>query len=89
YFVAAEKRDYAEHSTFRQQVSQNFFLLAGAGKPRQLQPPSSPQPLSLLRLQRGLCCEGANIRPDRRALQHVCHEPGAENVRALIQTLDR
>ncbi|WP_291457095.1 hypothetical protein, partial [Cupriavidus sp.] len=25
-FVAAEKRDYAEHSAFRQQFLQNFFL---------------------------------------------------------------
>ncbi|MGO4764506.1 hypothetical protein AB4120_18390, partial [Cupriavidus sp. 2KB_3] len=24
--------------------------------------PSTPQPLSLLRLQRGLCCEGTNSR---------------------------
>ncbi|WP_291451905.1 hypothetical protein, partial [Cupriavidus sp.] len=52
-------------------------------------PTAAPQPLSLLRLQRGSCCEGANIRPDPRPLQHACHEFVESNLPQPIQTLDR
>jgi hypothetical protein len=45
--------------------------------------------LSLLRLQRGLSCEGANIRPVRRPLQHACHEFMAKRSGAATQAVDR
>ncbi|WP_197497474.1 hypothetical protein, partial [Cupriavidus sp. D384] len=44
-FVAAEKRDYAEHSTFRQQFLQNFFLPVSAANPRNPNPLLTPQTL--------------------------------------------
>ncbi|WP_231582320.1 hypothetical protein, partial [Cupriavidus sp. SHE] len=38
HFVAAEKRDYAEHSAFRQQFLQNFFLPVSAASLRNPNP---------------------------------------------------
>ncbi|MEN7528871.1 hypothetical protein, partial [Cupriavidus sp. DL-D2] len=49
---------------------------------------AAPQPLSLLRLQRGLCCEGANIKTDSEALQHVCHGAVERNWDYAVQAID-
>ena len=72
-FAAAEKRDYAEHSSFRQQFAEDFFLCRSALQTFAPLTTVAPQPLSPLRLQCVSCCEGANIRPVRRPLQYKCH----------------
>ncbi|MGO4282341.1 hypothetical protein, partial [Cupriavidus sp. RAF20_2] len=62
---------YEEQPAFRQQVSEVFFAAVSAGKLLSPTTPSTPQPLSLLRLQRGLCCEGANIKGANAGWQGV------------------
>ncbi|WP_231906806.1 hypothetical protein, partial [Cupriavidus sp. D384] len=59
---------------FRQQFLQNFFLPVSAANPRNPNPLPTPQPLSLLRLQRASCCEGANIRWLSTGAQALCHK---------------
>ncbi|MGO4416279.1 hypothetical protein AB4Z27_25245, partial [Cupriavidus sp. KB_39] len=52
----------------------SFFRCGQRWKTPQPDHPSTPQPLSLLRLQRGLCCEGANIKGANAGWQGVCHQ---------------
>ncbi|MGO4281463.1 hypothetical protein, partial [Cupriavidus sp. RAF20_2] len=80
---------YEEQPAFRQQVSEVFFAAVSAGKLLSPTTPSTPQPLSLLRLQRGLCCEGTNSRPVSKALQHACHATVRDKRALSRQTLDR
>jgi len=68
-------------------VCRNFFLPAGAAKLLQPQPPPTPQPAPLLRLQCGLCCEGANIRPDSKGAQAFCHQIIKKTVKRTIRRL--
>ncbi|WP_354687910.1 hypothetical protein, partial [Cupriavidus necator] len=68
---AAEKRDYAELSSFRQPF-QHLFLLRPALQTSLRQPTrSTPQPLRRLLCSAAVCCEGANIKRAKRGWQGV------------------
>uniref|UniRef100_UPI001F120E48 hypothetical protein n=1 Tax=Cupriavidus taiwanensis TaxID=164546 RepID=UPI001F120E48 len=68
---AAEKRDYAELSSFRQPFAAIFFAAVSAAN---LAAPTfrpTPQPLPVLPCSAALCCEGANSKRARRGWQGV------------------
>jgi hypothetical protein len=88
-FASQQRNEIMKNNLRFVNRSAKFFRRGQRWKTPQPDHPSTPQPLSLLRLQRGLCCEGTNSRPVSKALQHACHATVRDKRALSRQTLDR